>query len=32
MDRPFTADSLWTYENGVLKNKFGIKNMNELNC
>ncbi len=31
MDRPFTADSLWTYENGVLKNKFGIKNMNELN-
>ncbi len=25
MNRPFTADSLWTYSNGVLKNKFDIK-------
>lgn len=30
MNRPFTADSLWTYENGVLKNKFNIKNSKEL--
>ena len=30
MNRPFTADSLWTYENGVLKNKFDIKDALEL--
>ncbi len=30
MNRPFTADSLWTYENGVLKNKFDIKDSNKL--
>lgn len=30
MSRPFTADSLWTYENGVLKNKFDIKDSKEL--
>lgn len=30
MNRPFTADSLWTYENGVLKNKFDIRNSEEL--
>ena len=30
MNRPFTADSLWTYENGVLKNKFNIKDSNKL--
>jgi len=30
MNRPFTADSLWTYENGTLKNKFSIKNPKEL--
>lgn len=30
MNRPFTADSLWTYENGVLKNKLNIKDSMEL--
>lgn len=30
MSRPFTADSLWTYPNGVLKNKFDIKDSSEL--
>ena len=30
MERPFTADSLWTDENGVLKNKLGIDKIEEL--
>lgn len=30
MNRPFTADSLWTYSNGVLKNKFDIRDSFEL--
>ncbi len=31
MNRPMTADSMWAYSNGVLKNKFNIENMEELN-
>ncbi len=30
MNRPINADSFWTYENGVLKNKQNIKNQKEL--
>ena len=30
MNRPFTADSMWTYYNGTLKNKFEIKDYNAL--
>jgi len=30
MNRPFTADSLWTYENGILRNKLSIKSSKEL--
>lgn len=30
MNRPINADSFWTYENGVLKNKLNIKNQDEL--
>lgn len=29
--RPFSADSLWTYDNKVLKNKFNIKDKELLN-
>ena len=31
MERPFSADSMYTYPNGVIKNKLNIKNINELN-
>ena len=30
MKRPFTADSMWTYYNGTLKNKFEIKDYKKL--
>lgn len=30
MNRPINADSFWTYENGVLKNKQNIKDQKEL--
>ncbi len=30
MERPFTADSLWTYPNGTLKNKFEIMDSEKL--
>ena len=30
MKRPFTADSMWTYYNGTLKNKFEIKDYKKM--